>query len=636
MKHTSIAALCGLCLLTAVHAGCTGSSGTNAAKPSAEDSASVLLEPFDAPKLVDIDAKAGWIDRPVLDSLELLRKQLETEPPLATVKEALDLKNESPIDNAKILSGLGRQPAKDADVDFDASISRHWKGEINRTNPLFMNTVEEFDLDGLTGVGLFSFDWKLVPFAAKETVVSWQTSKDHLMEKVVMRDDLTWSDGEPITAYDVEFSFKTIMNPKVKIPAVRSETEHLRWVQAYDDHTLVIFHKEALATNDWNVSFPIIPKHIYEKTVDEDPTLKTTPYHDKYENHPVVGGPYEITKRERDQYTVLTRRESYYMHKGKQVREKPYFKTVRFELLEDPNTALLAVKKGDLDVMELKPEQWQTQTLSEDFYRLNTKATAQEWTYFYFGWNNKTPFFQDRDVREAMSYAVDYDELLNKICYGLNQPCNGDFHPSSWMAAKELKPYHQDLDKAEALLDKAGWTDSDNDGIRDKVIEGKNVKFEFSIILKNDPIRIKTCELLKSNLDRIGVRCNIQPLEATVLNERMLHHQFEACMGGWGSGADPDTSGNIWKTKAERNFVEYSNAKVDKLFDEGTKEFDHDKRAKIYADIERQIYADQPCTFLFYQNAFYSLNKKLRGYYFSPRGPFHYGPGFSSIWAAAQ
>ena len=135
-------------------------------------------------------------------------------------------------------------------------------------------------------------------------------------------------------------------------------TDQLKWVEAYDDHTLVFFHKEPLATNTWNMLFPIIPKHVYENSIAEDPTMARSDYHTKLEDHPVVGGPYELVRRVRNQEFVVRRRESYYMHNGKQVRPKPYFKEVRFKVIEDLNTALLALKAGEIEEVELRAEQW--------------------------------------------------------------------------------------------------------------------------------------------------------------------------------------------------------------------------------------------------------------------------------------
>ena len=106
--------------------------------------------------------------------------------------------------------------------------------------------------------------------------------------------------------------------------------------------------------------------------------------------------------------------------------------------------------------------------------------------------------------------------------------------------------------------------------------------------------------------------------------------------GGWGTGTDPDSSENIWKTGEPRNYVGYSNPEVDKLYIEGRKEFDKTKRAAIYAKIDELIYADQPYTFLYFRNSFYGFSKQLRGYKFSPRGPFSYSPGFGSLWMVAE
>ncbi|MDA1039696.1 MAG: peptide-binding protein [Planctomycetota bacterium] len=593
-------------------------------------------EPFDPPALADLDQATTWIDRPVQDGLVLLRAAQAEENLLCSTDEALTLKNDSADTNAKILSALGRLPA-DGEADLEARIDRHVMGDLGSTNPIMISTSAEFDILGLTGFGLFSFGRDLDPFAAAETVVSWQTSADGLLDKVVMRDDLVWSDGSPITAHDIAFSYTVIMDPRVPVPAVRSGTDQLRGVHAYDDHTIVFFHQEPLATNVWNINFPVLPKHVYEKTWEQDPTLKDSPEHVALEQSPIVGGPYEIVERTRGQQIVLRRRENWSAVNGKKVREEPFFKEVRFRIIEDPNTSLLALKAGDIHEMILTPEQWTTQTTDEDFYQRNTKANAPEWVSFHLGWNIESPFFADRRVRRAMSYAFDYDEMLDKLCYGLYQPCAGNFPDDSWMAPKKkLQPYKQDLDTAEALLDEAGWIDRDNDGIRDKEIDGRLVPFEFSILCSQQPLRIAICVLMKDCLDRIGVRMNVKPVESTVLQDLTQKRKFQAYFGGWGSGTDPDTSENIWKTGAMRNFVNYSNPEVDRLYEEGRRELDRAKRAGKYARIQEILYEDQPYTWLFWRNSFYGFSKRVRGYVFSPRGPFHYSPGFGSLWMPSE
>jgi peptide/nickel transport system substrate-binding protein len=408
-------------------------------------------------------------------------------------------------------------------------------------------------------------------------------------------------------------------------------------VEAYDDHTLVFFHKKPLATNSWNLNFSVIPKHIYEKSIYQDPTLQNSDYHVRYEKNPVSGGPYVISSRIIGREIVLKRREDWHTRNGKRIRAVPYFKEIRFRIIPESSVALLALKAGDLSEKILTAEEWQTQTNDDRFYQHTTKAYGLEWVYFYFGWNNKTEFFSDRRVRQAMSYAFDHEELLKILLYNVYQPANGIFHPTSRWAPKNPLPFYwQDQGKAEQLLNEAGWVDSDGDGIRDKMINGQRRRFEFSILVSNVTDRVSICNLLRQNLAEIGVICHVRPLDFTVMQEKTLKGHFHAFFGGWGTGAYPDTNENIWKTGSGRNYVGYSNPEADKLFDEARQELDNGRREQLFAKIDTILYEDQPYTWLYFRNSFYGFNKKLRGYNFSPRGPYTYSPGFSSIWEPMQ
>ena len=106
---------------------------------------------------------------------------------------------------------------------------------------------------------------------------------------------------------------------------------------------------------------------------------------------------------------------------------------------------------------------------------------------------------------------------------------------------------------------------------------------------------------------------------------------------GWGTGAAPDTSENLWTTKAidaGRNYVCYSITEIDALFEQGKRELDPEKRAKVYQQIHLKLWDDQPYTWLYFRNGYFGFNKSLRGYNFSPRGPYGYGPGQSTIFKA--
>lgn len=608
-----------------------------------------LIPEFIPPTKEDLD-NTEWMDKPVVDVYELMANRKENDVAMMTAAEALAVRNKTPEDNDNIVSAMGTL-ATDGEIDYSAEWNRHTAGDIRNTNPLMISSTAEFDVSGLLSMGLFSFDWNFTPYGNASSLVSWQTSSDGLMDRVVMRDDLTWSDGEKITAYDVEFSYQVIMSSAVPIPAVRSGTDQLKGVKAYDERTLVYFHFEPLATNVWNINFPIIPKHKYENTIADDPTLASSPAHVELDENPVSGGAYTILKRVRGQEIILKRRDSYYLFDGQQVRQKPHFETVRFKIIENPNTALLSMKKGELEEMMLTPEQWQSQTNDDDFYKFNTKSYALEWVYYYFGWNFRSPFFKDKRVRQAMSYAFNHQELLEKHRFGMDEASTGIFHRTSpWAPEVAPSAYQQDLSKAEDLLAEAGWEDTDGDGVLDNIVEmdtnfdgesegSRRVSFEFTILTSNRPDRIAICELLQENLDQIGIRCNVKPVEFTTLQETMLGHKFHAVFAGWGTGADPDTSENLWTTKAidnGRNYGCYSNAEIDKLFEQGKRELDLGARRKIYQQIHLTLWEDQPYTWLYFRNAYYAFNKSLRGYNYSPRGPYNYGPGADTIFKAAE
>jgi peptide/nickel transport system substrate-binding protein len=567
-----------------------------------------------------------------------LRKAKASEPPLVTVEQALAMRNDSPEANRKIVSALSAvAPPDGKGVNWDATFNRALLLDLRTTNPVLYQSTAESEIVNLTGFNPWGFDWDMKPFALSKYVTSWQTSKDHLYDKLVLRDDMVWSDGKAITAHDIEFSFKLIMSSAVPIPAVRTGTSEMRWVKAYDDHTLVYCHKEPAAANVWHLNFPIVPKHIFEKSVAEDPTLRASDYHRQLEKNPVCGGPYEVVRWSRGQEVLLRRRENYFLHNGHEVRAKPYFAQMRFRIIEDGNTRLLALKSGDIEESELEAEQWQTQTAGDDFYNENTKVSGAEWLYFYVGWNmdtKKVPFFEDLRVRQAMAYAMNYEEMLGDLCYGLYDQSTGMWNPSAWMYPKDpAGPFRQDLDKAEDLLDEAGWVDSDSDGVRDKEINGRRVPFEFSLMVSNKPDRIAICNLFRENLESIGVICNIRPYEAAVLLERLFNKNYEAHFSGWSTGADPSTVRNLFGTGQERNYGSYSNPEVDRLLEEAMKEFDRDKQAELYGRVHKLVYADQPYLFLYNKHSLYGFNKKLRGYRFSPRGPFHYSPGIDSVWS---
>lgn len=586
-----------------------------------------MPEGFKLPTLEELE-KLQWKDGPVKDSFEIGRERSSKIKPLVSVEEALKLKNDSEENNAKILSALCQYPKSDDEVDWDATFNRH-SAAPNALNPLLANSKYEQWMVSMIAIGLFDFDHQLQPFCSTDTVKRWR--RTDVVDLMDMRDDVTWDDGTPFTAYDIEFSYHVIMDERIPIPAVRQGTDELAWVKAYGPHTIAFFHRQAKVTNVWNAGFPTIPKHIYERSLVSDPSMKSSEWHAYWNRNPLSGGPYRLREFTTGQQVVFERREGYYTHGGKAVRRKPYFKAIRFRLIDEPNAALLALKKGELDEYMLLAPQWAGQTNDDDFYKHTTKIRGTEWSYTCVMWNLQKPWFKDKRVRLALAHAFDDKEFHEKIYFGLGQHAVGPFHPAAPWGTPDSKPIKQDLDKAEKLLDEAGWTDSDNDGVRDR----EGVKFEFTISVPTGGIGEKVAVLLKQNLQDVGIAMNIKMLEWATYSDLTENHNFEAGTQGWGTGTDPDMAENVWASKAfkdGRNYGGYSNARVDELFIKGKIEFDLEKRRKIYQEINRLIFEDQPYIFITYRPLLWSFNKEMRGYNTSPREVFGYGPGWASMW----
>ncbi|RCS40560.1 peptide ABC transporter substrate-binding protein [Bremerella cremea] len=586
--------------------------------------------------LEELDATYPWTDKKITLPLADLKKELADYQPPITPQEAMKLRPTDQAGYDEILAAMKIQPKSENEAAWDSTWVHHEGGDVNSLNPLRMSSVGDSFYVAMTQIGAVAATIDIEPLGDGRYIKSWQANDDNTVQKIVIRDDMTWSDGTPITAHDWEFTFKVIIHPKLltMFPALPSGVEGIKLIKAYDDHTFVVFHEQSTAVNDMKLDFPIVPKHIYEPAIAEDPTLTDSSKFQEIERNPVVSGPYKVISREHKQRIVLQRREDYYMHNGKQVREKPYFKEIRVEIMGNPTQALLAMTKGDIDDMEVPPTMWNTEANREDFYKNNIKVKYSGWSESHLTWNLGRPYFEDARVRRALSYAVNYDAILNGVLDGIHEQANGPFHPTAWFSPKPALPlFTTDLDKARALLDEAGWKDTDADGIRDKVINGQKNPFTFTLTYAEESSTgEQVATQLASDFGKIGVKLVPRKVEWTTMQQQTRDHNFDASYSGWASGGDPFSNDNIFKTDAPRNFGQYSNKQVDELFDKGLVELDREKRATHYQEIAKILYEDQPYTWLYFRTDLFAFNKKLRGYRFGPTGPWNYAPGAMSVW----
>ncbi len=533
-------------------------------------------------------------------------------------------------------ASLFEAPPDDASrIAGDETLFLQLDGSPNTLNPIFISTHYEFTVAEALFTGLFSFDKDMKWIINPDVVESYQESDDHTTITAKMKPGLTWHDGQPFNAHDVVYSWREILDPQVPCPAAKPGTEEIKECVALDDLTVKFVQPTPLATARWNVLFSFIPKHIFEKEKTQHPDLKTGEYYTKQGRQPVGNGPYRLVEWKENDKIVVERWEDY---RGR----KPYFKRIVFRIIPDHNVSLLSFEKEDIDALErLSAQQFARETNTDTFKKVGYKAWGTQWTFGYIGWNmdGTNPFFQDRRVRYAMSHTLNVPLIIDKIYYNLATQCLGIFHPDSWMFNPEVKAIPYDIKRAAELLDEAGWKVEPKDGWRYKEINGNRVKFDFTLLMpQGSPSAPKIAAIFQEDLKKLGVSMSTRELEWATFHEKIQKHEFQAETAAWGTGTDPDTNWNLWRTEEYakgRNYGGYSNKRVDELFEKGRKEFDPEARKKIYQEIHKLVFDDQPYIWIYNAPTLAALNKRIRGLQFSPRGIFTFDPSYSGWWVPA-
>ncbi|HEG42955.1 MAG TPA: hypothetical protein ENH94_02790 [Phycisphaerales bacterium] len=550
-------------------------------------------------------------------------------PSESSESEGYDPRNDPLVNPASLFEAV---PDDVTQVESDETLYLHLEGSPNTLHPFFVSSGVEFTVVDTLYTGLFTFDKNMTWRPNEEIVESFEESDDHTIFTVKMKPGFTWQDGAPFTAHDIVYSWQQILDPQVPTLTQKPTTEPITECVAIDDYTVKYVQPEALATAKWNLSFPIIPKHIFEKGKKDNPDLKTGDYYLNLSRQPVGSGPYKVVEWKENDKIVVERWENY---KGK----KPYFKRIVFRIIPDKNITLLSFEKEEVDCIDrLSPQQFSRETNTPSFSKVGYKGWGTMWQLGYIGWNmdGSNPFFANRKVRHAMTHALNLPLILDKVFYNLAGQCSGQFHPDSWMYNPEVKLLDYNLDKSRQLLDEAGWIVSADDGWRYKGVEGKNVRFEFTLLMpQGSATSPKTAAIFQADLKSIGVEMKTRTIEWSSFLEKVREHEFQASIAAWGTGTDPDTGWNLWRTdqyKLGRNYVGYSNARVDELFVLGRKEFDFEKRRAVYQEIHKILYKDQPYTWIYNEAILSAFNKRIRGVQFSPRGIYGFNPSFTGWW----
>ncbi|MCD4831289.1 MAG: hypothetical protein K8R02_05695 [Anaerohalosphaeraceae bacterium] len=512
------------------------------------------------------------------------------------------------IDNVSdISSGSFSQPTSNDDVDSYPGDDGDWlveafPAEVRTLNLLSVNSdMNTRDIvSGLVIETLFEQDpdsdkTKLRPKLAE----SMDISDDGLEITVTLKENTHFSDGVAVTAEDVIFTYKTIMNQGIDCADLRGYYENFTGIEKIDNRTV----KFTVSERYWKTipmigSMYVFPKHIYDFN---DPKE----FNDRNSN-PIGSGPYVFEKWSIGQSVVLKRNESYW---GK----KPKIKKRVFKFIKNAVATLQALRSGEVDIFEPGSDQVTDLPKDPDFAKNFRTIIIWEPTfgYWYIGWNQQREFFKDKRCRQAMTCIMDREVIVEKSTRGNGRVISGPFYINGAQNNPTIKPWPYDLNKAAELLDAVGWIDTDDDGIRDK--NGIPFSFKFSYLAGNTSAE-EMARLLKDNAAKVGVDVIADPAEWSVFIERLNAGKFDAMELMWGGVIEADPHQIFHSSQIAgrgNNRVHYRSDIADELIEKARRELDEEKRYALYHKLHSVLHDDQPYTFLMTRPRYYFIDRRF-------------------------
>jgi peptide/nickel transport system substrate-binding protein len=471
--------------------------------------------------------------------------------------------------------------------------------EPSLLNPLLSTDMASSSVEDLIFDALFKVNAKLE--LEPHLLKSYQFSKNGLECDFLLRNDVQWQDGLPLTADDVIFTFQKLMDPKTN--TVRRSALMIEDRPILFEKTGMFSFKAVLpkpyAPFLVSMAQSILPKHLYEKE-----NINTTALNRK----PVGSGPFKLKEWKSGGYVLLERNENYFLG-------KPKLKAILYKIIPETNTRLMALQKGEIHVEAIPPKDLPRFVKNS---QLNIFSYDQLF-YYYMGFNLKGKFL-DKRLRYAVAHAIDKKQLIRSVFKGLATPAYSPASPVSWSYESEVAKFDYAPEKTKKYLAEMGYT------LAGEYYEKSGKALEFELLLpQGSRDGQKAAVIMQEYLKRAGIKMNIREMEWTALLKIVNNpgpKQFDAVMIGWSLGLDPDTYA-LWHSKEYPkgfNFVGYYNQQVDKLSVQGRETLERAQRQKIYSQIQKQIAQDQPYYFLWYPKTITAVSKKVGGYDAKP-GP---------------
>ncbi|MCU7922932.1 MAG: peptide-binding protein [Candidatus Thiodiazotropha sp. (ex Dulcina madagascariensis)] len=439
----------------------------------------------------------------------------------------------------------------------------------------------------------------------------WSVSEDGLTFVFKLREGLQFSDGAPLTAEDVVFTFEFIMTEAIQAPRERAYYAKIESVEALDPLTVKFqFAEPYFNALSLAGGMAIMPKHFYQ------PYLEGPNAFNQSKGLLLGSGPYRLEDPKGwapDKGGVELRRNPRYWGPV-----QPAFDRLIWRVIENDSARLTTFRNGEIDTYSSRPREYQQLTSDED---LSKKAEHWEYMspvagYSYIGWNqrrnDKPTRFAKKEVRQAMTYLIDRQRIADEIYLGYAEVAVSPFNASSKQHDPALQARGYDQAKGIELLTKAGYADRDGDGVLE---DSAGEPFEFELVyFQGNEDTGRMVLFLKDMLARAGILLQPKPTEWSVMLDLMKKLDFDAITLGWSSGLETDLYQMFHSSQIEgggNNFINYSNPELDRLIEAARATVDEAKRMPLWQAAEAHLYHDQPYTFLRRSKSLVFIDRRL-------------------------
>lgn len=497
------------------------------------------------------------------------------------------------------------RPKGDKPPAFGDILVRGDIGDASNLIPLLASDSASHAVAGMVFNGLVKYDKNMN--VVGELAESWDITHNGLVITFHLRKGVKWHDAKPFTSADVLYTYQVTTDPKTPT-AYAGDFLKIKKAEVLDDYTFRVTYDKPFAPALISWASAILPKHLLAgKDITKSPLTR----------HPIGTGPYKFKEWVAGQKIVLVANDDYF-------EGRPYIDGRITRIIPDTATMFLELRAQNIAMMGLTPLQYTRQTDNNLFKENFNKYRYLSFAYTYLGYNLKNPLFTDKRVRQAISYAINKDEIVSGVLLGLGKPATGPYKHGTWAHNDKVKTYNYDPAKARELLKQAGLTDTNNDGVLEK--DGK--PFEFEILTnQGNETRQKCAEIIQRQLKEVGIIVKIRIVEWSAFVTNFINkRRFDAVILGWTIPLDPDAY-DVWhssKTAAEElNFISYKNPEADDMLEKGRSTFNQDERKKYYDRFQEILAEDQPYTFLYVPEDLIIISSRFRGIEPAPIGIGH-------------